>query len=548
MRIELENPWDAKDPEIFFQSLLVYAMLLAVGIQLIPVGDRNKVSSEKASSNENKPGIIRRIKWKFLSVFWLLRIAFWMNGPYLQPVLASKEFNGKSASVSLISKFVLMQFAALPLFGALIGRFMDRYGSKIGTIVGAISYAAGALSLTTNNSLFVIFAGRCLAGLGAFMMSNGPENWLISTIGAEGQPVTLIGSILGSGFAFDPIVAVAAGELAEHFADYQGPTAPFQVAPVFLGIAAGLVIVFWGNDYNEDRTRAKKSCEDSRTTQTTWSQMKEVLDEIRANPKILYLGCVQCFFEASMQIFVMKFPPILNAAVKTSFGHESQTPYGTIFSCFMASCLVGSTIVGKSKSRIPLELSTIMLLLGATLSMTFATMVIVTNGQIDSNASSKLWQLTMSFIFFETCVGAYFQSFGALRNTYMPNKNRAMFMTMVQIPLNIIVAVVFLVLHKLGDSRTLGLTSIILMLATICMTRLWVLKKRADLAAGPLQKLRKGVKRLISVQKHLSELKITRRGSLSQCETFSQVPVSQSLVLQLLENIETQHGKKTKEQ
>jgi len=249
-----------------------------------------------------------------------------------------------------------------------------------------------------------------------------------------------------------------------------------------------------------------------------------------------------------MQIFVMKFPPILNAAVKTSFGHQSQTPYGTIFSCFMASCLVGSTIVGKSKSRIPLELSTIILLLGATLAMTFATIVIVTNGQIDSNECSKLWHLTMSFIFFETCVGAYFQSFGVLRNTYMPNKNRATFMTMVQIPLNIIVAVVFLVLHKLGDSRTLGLMSIILMLATICMTRLWVLKKRADLAAGPLEKLRKGVKMLISVQKFLSEVKITRRAALSQCEIFSQVPVSHNLVLQLLENVETQHGKKTKEQ
>ena len=55
------------------------------------------------------------------------------------------------------------------------------------------------------------------------------------------------------------------------------------------------------------------------------------------------------FILGAMYIFVLQWPPALKAAIQAShFSAGAAIPFGTVFSCFMASCLLGSTTFGEA--------------------------------------------------------------------------------------------------------------------------------------------------------------------------------------------------------
>ena len=59
-----------------------------------------------------------------------------------------------------------------------------------------------------------------------------------------------------------------------------------------------------------------------------------------------------------MYIFVLQWPPAVTSAIGAAFG-AGATPYGTIFSCFMVCCLLGSGTFGAiAKAGLRTELST----------------------------------------------------------------------------------------------------------------------------------------------------------------------------------------------
>lgn len=59
-----------------------------------------------------------------------------------------------------------------------------------------------------------------------------------------------------------------------------------------------------------------------------------------AEPKIALLGAMQSLFEGSMYTFVFLWTPALSP-------NGEHIPHGMIFSCFMASSMVGSAIAGR---------------------------------------------------------------------------------------------------------------------------------------------------------------------------------------------------------
>lgn len=51
------------------------------------------------------------LRWRFLAVFWLLRMADWLQGPYFYEVYSSKIISGKPVGVDMVSKLFLVGFA-----------------------------------------------------------------------------------------------------------------------------------------------------------------------------------------------------------------------------------------------------------------------------------------------------------------------------------------------------------------------------------------------------------------------------------------------------
>ena len=188
------------------------------------------------------------------------------------------------------------------------------------------------------------------------LLTAAPEAWLVSECAPE-----YLGETFGMAYAYDPVVAMAAGQLAGWSAQQRGPTGPFQLSPLFLILGALVVAIFW----KENRA--------SRTTTDAEQSIQDAIRVIRQDYRILCLGGVQALFEGAMYIFVMQWPPTMNRAIQQTFGASTVTPYGTLFSCFMACCLLGSTFFGQlAKMNVPTEKLTLAMLAVATTSMSLA--------------------------------------------------------------------------------------------------------------------------------------------------------------------------------
>ena len=454
-------------PQGLFQTLLAGLALTTIALKGIFRIQQSIGESVTTDSNSQKkvakPASVVSLQRKFLLVFWLLRCADWLQGPYFYEVYASKvlQGTGQTVSMSLVSKLFLTGFASTALFGPTVGRLADQYGRKKATLAFSVIYAIGALS-TKSNVLTVLLLGRVLSGIGTSLLFSAPESWLVGAATSANQS-NCLGETFGWAYAGDAIVAILAGVMAGQVAGPRGPTGPFELSTLFLGLGGLLTALLW----NENKAEPPRAggMPDQRPT------IADAIQVVLKDPKILLLGGVQSLFEAAMYIMVLQWPPAMTAA----FG--AATPYGTIFSCFMASCLLGSTLFGQlTKLGVRTERFAAAMLSVATASMTAATWTLHSaarrQGTTASLGGTGLATLVASFFAFEACVGMYFPSIGTLRSRYVPDSHRSVIMNLFGIPLNVLVVSVFLSISKLGLTGALSVSSAALGVATLCMVGL----------------------------------------------------------------------------
>jgi hypothetical protein len=180
-------------PSTLFNSSLATLAVLTTVLKIF----QRATAGNKDDAENTKPKSVRDLQIKFLSVFWLLRCADWLQGPYFYEVYASKVFNGVPASLALVSKLFLTGFASTALFGPLVGRALDAYGRKKGTMAFAVIYALGAVS-TKSPLLQLLFLGRVMSGIGTSLLFSAPESWLVGEAQKSGDDPD--GSWLGETF------------------------------------------------------------------------------------------------------------------------------------------------------------------------------------------------------------------------------------------------------------------------------------------------------------------------------------------------------------
>lgn len=684
--------------------------------------DNLKAQTPSPPSGPAKPKSIKSLQLRFLPVFWLLRLAFWMAGPYFYPVYASKIINGAPASARLISNIFLAGFVAIAIFAPLTGKGVDQYGRKKGTLAAVVLYALGAVS-TRANAVVLLVLGRAVGGIGTNLLSGAPESWLVSEAMMTGDDNdgAYLKETFALAYAFDPLVAIVAGQIAGTAAGYAGPTGPFTVMPLFLIVGGLIALLTWkenkggiseGNGSSSEKLPTKRGpastsrrratpnaptstvMDENRRKSDGWDfhldtdseaevdefvaaldarakqlkvaaaesyrrrasdfatppnhaslnqQIKGDLDQTarrdnssrgltnvthcnttadtspmtnsadepplsmfratgvmalndseglgfddvetslvdddlpspfvpnenaqnnlmikevgvmplkrehslerfdshstlgsvdpsdsRRNPqdlpsrekvrreklkqfrreslrrrgsldssgsglhlvrmpslnnlvmeemddtpqvrdglkivmtdhKMLMLGAVQSLFEGSMYIFVMQWPPALIMAVKSYYGENEVVPFGTIFSCFMACCMVGSTVFGKlsSKKGASMEKLFLGMLFVSAISMAAATWAIY--------AGHNFVTLVLSLFAFEAAVGMYFPLIGSMRGKYLYASHRSVIMTLFSVPLNALVVSVCLFLSKLGTTGAFVVATVALTVATGCM-------------------------------------------------------------------------------
>lgn len=237
----------------------------------------------------------------------------------------------------------------------------------------------------------------------------------------------------------------------------RGPSGPFELSVGFLAAGALLSALFWRENL---ASKSGANGEDSKPS------IKEAIKVVKDDPKIMLVGSTQSLFEAAMYIFVLQWPPAISGAISSFFGEGAATPYGAIFSCFMACCLLGSTTFGQlAKMGVATEKSAAGMLTVATLAMGLA-------ASSTSAAVMPLASLVAAFFAFEACVGMYFPSIGTLRSKYVPDSHRSVIMNLFGIPLNVLVVSVFLSIKRLGLTGALSISTGALALATASMYKL----------------------------------------------------------------------------
>jgi len=471
----LEQFVPASPGELFNHSLLALGTtIVLMRSRQYAVSQKEKETAVKSGPTKRagkaKPKSVKSLQLRFLPVFWLLRLAFWMSGPYFYQVYASKIFNGQPATQAIISRIFLVGFGSIAIFGPMMGRLLDTHGRKKGTLTAALLYTIGSLS-TTCDTLPMIFAGRAVGGLGTSLLGSAPEAWVVSeAMRGKSGDASYLTETFGIAYSYDPVVAIISGQIAGKVAKHRGPTGPFLFLPAFLVGACLIAIVFWGENKATDVSpKSEHAKENENATRT--ATVRDAINIIWQDKKLLMLGLIQSLFEGSMYIFVSQWPPAMAVAVKRAYGNGASVPFGSVFSCFMACCMIGSSIFAStSKSGIFLERQKTKMLMLAAVSLSCATFIVAT--------SSDVFGLMLTLFVFEACVGYYFPMMGTMRGKFLPDSHRSIIMSIYSVPLNVFVVSVFLFMGKLGNTGAFAIASVALFLATVCMLYLRRVRKR----------------------------------------------------------------------
>lgn len=399
---------------------------------------------QKTKSNifsGNNPQFIQ-FQHRFFVVYFLALFSDWLQGPYVYKLYSYYGF-----VKSQIAVLYVVGFASSVVFGTSTGTLADRFGRKKMCIAFSIMYSICCLT-KLSRSFHVLLLGRIFGGIATSMLFSTFESWYVyehverHDFPTEWLPVTFSRITFWNG-----ILAINAGIVANVSADGLdfGPVAPFMLAIPCL-IAGGFIVLrLWPENYGNSSAHFCASC-------------REGLRLIVTDKKVLLLGIIQSLFESVMYIFVFLWTPILDPA---------KPPLGMVFSSFMVSIMIGSSLYQILLSENFNSSHTLFLavLLGL---VSMVTCVISTHGD-----NSYVVLSYVSFLVLEFAVGLYYPSIGFLRSRIIPESHRASIMNWFRVPMNMITCAGLLWLHSdtnmEGNQTIFAICAILLAMALLAV-------------------------------------------------------------------------------
>ncbi|KAK4453997.1 hypothetical protein QBC34DRAFT_175242 [Podospora aff. communis PSN243] len=371
----------------------------------------------------------------FLAVYTLIMTSDWLQGPFLYPLYHDEH----GIAPSLISTLFTTGFLSGAASGSVIGSLADKHGRKKACLTFCGVYALSCI-LTTIPSVPVLFAGRVLGGVGTSLLFSVFESWMVGDVKGKGKGEEL-GGLFGTMSMVNSVVAIVSGVGSEWLVGMAGTRkAPFWAAVACLVGAAGVIGVFWDENYGETGGEEKKG-EEKKQKKSVWG--------ILSDPKVLSLGLSSTIFEGSMYLFVFFWAPALRSVQST----EKGLPYGIIFASFMAATLASSLVFAKITARQTVSYTNLLLGILGTSSLCFLLSARPRSEQ------STFWV----FCVFEAAVGMYFPCMGYLKGRLVDDGVRAQVYGMLRVPLNVFVVVSLLLT---GDGNPFG------SVFTVCSTLL----------------------------------------------------------------------------
>lgn len=442
-----------------------YWMVFAVLIILVALLLLTQASEGSVVPNAGaNVAAYRRHMHGYVVIYSLMMLGDWLQGPY---VYALYEYYG--FTVKDIGRLFIAGFGSSMIFGTVVGSLADKHGRKKAALLYVLFYT---LSCFTKHSpdYWVLMVGRVFGGVATSLLFSAFESWVVAEHFARGFDERWLGDTFSKAvFSGNGLMAIMAGLIASTLVDkYElGPVAPFDAAATALVIGGIAIAIMWPENYGNAKQNSGLD-----------HQFKAAAAAIIGDPRVGLLGAMQSLFEAAMYSFVFLWTPALSP-------NGEKIPHGMIFSCFMASSMVGSALSSllMKRQRIEVYMKYVFAVGAAALAVPFFMHVDLGAGTDDSRlvagkplptsglSSTGRIQL-LAFCIFEVVVGIFWPSMMTMRAHYVPEELRSTIINFFRIPLNLFVCVILYNVHLFPLSAMFGLCAAFLAIAAGCQMRL----------------------------------------------------------------------------
>jgi MFS family permease len=433
--------------------------------------------------------------------------------------------------------FITGAFTA-PITGPLI----DRFGRK----KSALLYCAlevGINMLEQFPFLSGLIVSRVVGGITTNLLSTVFEAWVDTEYRNRGFADEQYETLMRDSVVVSNLAAIASGYLAHVLAENFGNVGPFEGAVTCTAVAFVVIFLLWSENYGKPvGAEGAKSADQAASGETTTkaksslAELRDTIDFIRSDTKILRVCITQGLTLGSLHIFIFLWSPLLKEFSFAASGSGSsvwgldgqgEPAYGLIFGAFMAAGVLGGLCSPFCRKLVTLLLSPL------TKSSVPETVTVDGEGTVRpmdvefqgalcyfccallllapclmSASNEYTFSVALfSFIAYEFSVGIYSPCEGVMRSIYIPPESRGSIMTVPSIIVNVAVALGVVSTESIPRQTALCVISVLMMTCGILQLTLVSPKEWASLFGRIEKAKRASLKPLESFSSSAAEWK-----------------------------------------
>ena len=180
-------------------------------------------SSARAAAGGPSSAAFRRFQLEYLSVYFLMTAADWLQGPYVYALYEAYGFER-----SVISQLYVSGYACSMLVGPMLGSLADRHGRRRFCLLYVACFAASTATKHVKH-VWVIALGRLSGGVCTSLLMSVFESWMCCEHTKRGFPPEWLSRTFLVGSFGNSAVAIASG-LAAHWVS---AVLPLSGGPLF---------------------------------------------------------------------------------------------------------------------------------------------------------------------------------------------------------------------------------------------------------------------------------------------------------------------------
>ncbi|KAI8332907.1 hypothetical protein BC941DRAFT_435725 [Chlamydoabsidia padenii] len=418
-------------------------------------------STETNSTNDMKSAEVQKrfkaFQRSYLVVYLTVMGADWLQGPYLYKLYTTYGLVFEQIALLFLTGFLSGAFA-----GTALGSMADSWGRRKVCLLFCIT-TISALCLRLMDIYPILIISHILSGASTALMYSVFESWYVSEHTTRGYPADWRSRTFATSTFLNGLVAIIAGLIANQLVDYWGIGAPYVFAMVLLGFAGFMISTTWTENYGETQGNRDVKLVDA---------LKQGCQVLFSNSNILVLGAAQTFFECSMYIFVLLYTPAIESAAMAHFGYdeEQKLPLGYLFSTLMFAVMCGSLAFQTldRQASVPNARGMISLLSKDRL-LVLALAIASTAFGCMAYGVSSIIMLGLAYHAFEFTTGMYYPSISSLKAEAIPEESRAAVMTLLRIPMNVSIAIIFWNVESISQSMLFALCGVMTFIGATLM-------------------------------------------------------------------------------